>query len=138
MRNFIRHPAEAPLTYCLKQDTPVNIEKLHNLGHGGLSFYLNEAVPVGTVMQITIPNLKYHFSEEGIVVWSRKQKDNCQIGLRFTDDKSTFRMRMIEQVCYIDAYRRKINFIESKDLSWKEAADEWIKKYARAFPIQEY
>ncbi len=137
MRTFIRHPAEAPISYSLKKDEPVNIQKLKDLGHGGLSFYTNENIPVGTIMQITIPNLKYHFCEEGVVVWSRPYKGHYQVGVKFSNDKSAYRMRMIEQICYIDAYRRKIKSTQNKDMSWKEASDEWIKKYARAFPALE-
>lgn len=137
MRTFIRHPAEVPISYSRSPDAAVKIKSLKNLSHGGLSFYTSENVPIGTVLQITIPNLKYHFCAKGTVVWSRKNNAHYQIGVKFSDDKSTFRMRMIEQVCYIDAYRKKVKTTEHRELSWKEASAQWIQKYAGEFPSLE-
>jgi hypothetical protein len=41
---------------------------------------------------------------------------------------------MIEQICHIEHYRQEVLRVEGRKLSSKEAASEWISKYARDFP----
>jgi len=42
-------------------------------------------------------------------------------------------MRMIEQACHIEHYR-KVWSEKGRQLSAEEAAKEWIEQYAAAFP----
>ncbi len=41
---------------------------------------------------------------------------------------------MVEQVCYIEDYRRFVLMHEGRELSQEDAASEWIAKYAAQFP----
>jgi len=45
-----------------------------------------------------------------------------------------FRLRMIEQICQIEHYRKEVKLVEGRDLSAEEAASEWISRYASDFP----
>ncbi len=41
---------------------------------------------------------------------------------------------MIEQVCYIEQYRKEVLKKEGRKLSGEEAAMEWVEKYAKDSP----
>lgn len=43
-------------------------------------------------------------------------------------------MRMIEQICHIEHYRKEVERQEGRRLSSQDAADEWISRYAGDFP----
>lgn len=43
-------------------------------------------------------------------------------------------MRLIEQACYIEEYRKEVFSQQGRQLSEEEAAKEWIDKYAGIFP----
>jgi len=49
-------------------------------------------------------------------------------------ENEAFRMRMFEQVCHIEAYRKEKQSREGRKLSREEAAAEWISSYAAGFP----
>ena len=44
---------------------------------------------------------------------------------------------MIEQVCYIENYRRKVKEEQGRELDSKQAAMEWIARNASDFPDQD-
>jgi hypothetical protein len=41
---------------------------------------------------------------------------------------------MVEQVCYIENYKKMVYQTEGRQLTTEEAAMEWIGKYASQFP----
>ena len=41
---------------------------------------------------------------------------------------------MVEQICYIEHYKREVLKNEGRILSGKDAALEWVKKNAADFP----
>ena len=43
-------------------------------------------------------------------------------------------MRMVEQVCHIEHWKKEIREKEGRELTGEQAAMEWIKKYAKDFP----
>ena len=54
--------------------------------------------------------------------------------LDFEEKDKEYAMRLIEQACYIEEYRKEVLSIQGRQLSEEEAAKEWIDKYASAFP----
>lgn len=134
MRSYIRHPANIPLDYKAEKGKATHVQTLQNVSTGGLCFISETVLIIGTRLEVYIPNLKSDFREECLVVWCRKKRDKYEVGVKFLDDQTNFRMRMVEQVCYIESYRKKILAKEGRELTSKEASDEWIKKYAKDFP----
>jgi hypothetical protein len=43
-------------------------------------------------------------------------------------------MRMLEQVCHIESYRKQVRVNEGRELNDEEAALEWISRNAAGFP----
>ncbi len=134
MREYIRHPTDISIDYELADVVANQKEYLNNLSEGGLSFKSLRNLGAGTVIHIRIPLRAPVFEEDGLVVWCRKDGDSYEIGIKFTNPTSEFRLRMVEQVCHIEHYKREVKEKEGRDLTGGEAAMEWIRKYAKDFP----
>lgn len=136
-RAFVRHPTEIPI-----QITAVNLkgsisQNLIDISQGGISFKSPHKFSKGEVVEITIPFVTPLFKSKGTVVWSRRDGKSYEIGLQFHNTDDSFRLRMVEQICYIEAYRKKQLEMEGRELTSDEAAIEWIERYASSFPGNE-
>ncbi len=109
-------------------------ETLTNVSLGGLSFNSKHAIETGQKVSVCIPALDDDNYLSGTVVWCEKSRDGHEIGLEFEGKKDLFRLRMIEQICHIEHYRKEIRQAEGRELSSEEAAKEWISRYAGDFP----
>lgn len=133
MRQFIRHPSSIPLEYSVK-DIPSDPQSMLNISEGGLSFISKNRLELGSLITITIKTLKPDTQLIGRVVWNNElDSGEYLVGVKFTESEH-YRARMVEQICYIEQYRRRIFEEEGRDLSSEEAANEWISHYASRFP----
>jgi len=105
-----------------------------NIGLGGLAFLSSRPFEVMQLVTITIPVLDQNNRLTGSVVWCEKSGDGYEIGIEFEKSRDTYRMRMIEQICHIEHYRKEVERQEGRRLSSQDAADEWISRYAGDFP----
>jgi len=130
-RAFLRHPASAPIQVFPQQqsmDIPMT-----DISHGGLAFKSNVLLDEGTVLKICIPHVSPPFEASCIVRWRRKLDDaTFEIGVMFLDEQTRFRLRMVEQVCYIMQYQQQMA-VNGHELSFEEAAQQWIKANAKGF-----
>jgi PilZ domain len=134
MRQYIRHPSDIPISYKPEGTDEHTEENLRNIGHGGLSFTSKKPIEIGTTIHIRIPIRKPAFEAKGIVSWCHKENDCYEVGVSFATEHTEFRVRMVEQVCYIEHYKKEILEKEDRFLSGKEAAEEWVSKNAAGFP----
>lgn len=134
MRQFLRHPTDIPLRFQLTNQKASTRQVLRNIGHGGLCFRAREPIPLGTVLCITISLHGPPFEAQGTVVWCRPSGDAHDIGVRFADEETEFAVRMVEQACQIEHYKRAVLANEGRRLSGEQAAAEWIERYAEDFP----
>ena len=109
-------------------------DTLTNVSIGGLSFISSQAIEAGQKVSVCIPILQQDNYLAGTVVWCEKSKNGYEIGLEFEGKKDVFRLRMIEQICHIEHYRKEIKIVEGRELNSEEAAKEWISRYAGNFP----
>ena len=135
-REYIRHPCDIPLVFHLdNRGNPPLRETLSNVGFGGVCFSAPVPVEPGTGLVLEIPVVCPAFKGKGVVVWCRYTgEQHYDLGVRFKDPDEQFRMRMIEQICHIEHYRRKVLREQGRELSGEEAAREWIGAYAARFP----
>jgi hypothetical protein len=134
-RRFIRHTADVPIQVSTVPGRPARRQPGINVSEGGLSFVSEEKIPIGATIDIRIDQVEPPFEARARVVWIRPQdEDGWCVGAQFLDTADTFRARMVEQVCAIDQYRRKVESEEGRVLDRAEAAQEWITKYAGRFP----
>ena len=134
MRSFIRHPINIPIEFEAGEKQKRKTPELKNVSTGGLCFLSDEVFEKGELLRISIPNFKSEFTEDCVVVWCKKKGEKYDVGVKFLDDQTTFRMRMVEQICYIENYRKELLAKEGRRLTLKEASAEWIKKFAKEFP----
>jgi hypothetical protein len=107
---------------------------LKNVSIGGLSFHSPGALPVGQMVNINFPQLDAETFLSAQVVWNRKLEDGVEIGVSFADAEQIFQLRMIEQICHIEHYRKEMREHHQRELSSEQAAKEWIERYAAEFP----
>ena len=90
---------------------------------------------MGTELEIHIPIRKPELVFSGEVAWCSETSDGkYEIGVEFADEHLEYRVRLIEQICYMEHYRKKILEEEDRKLSGTEAAEEWANKFAKDFP----
>lgn len=134
-RQFIRHPTDIPIRWKLGEVIPPGSEHLRNISEGGLAFLSQLVLPVGATIDINIPVENPEVSIRGEVIWCRVfAEGGYEVGVRFIDAAQRFKMRMVEQVCHIEHYKRELVEKEGRLLTSEAAALEWIKRYAKEFP----
>jgi len=111
-------------------------QNLNNVSAGGLCFHSDYFLPQGISLTVNIPNLESPFSENCTVEWCSKVKDHYDVGVSFDNYQTVLRMRMIEQICYIEDYRKEVLSNENRAISAQEASREWNEKFSgRIFKI---
>jgi hypothetical protein len=138
IRKFIRHPADVPIQVVLdwvedEIDETVD-QTITNVSLGGLAFMSQTPLEVLQRVRICIPLLRQDNHLVGNVVWCEKNTRGYEVGIEFEKSRDVFRLRMIEQICHIEHYRKEVERLEGRMLTSQEAAGEWIPKYAGDFP----
>jgi len=139
-RKYERHEADIPIEVRLSDLVAHNKEYLNNISFGGLSFRSHSNVAPKTIIKIRIPLVRPVFEANAEVKWCNQNKTEAgifDVGVEFISgatDKEKFRIRMLEQICHIEAYKREIRESKGRSISGEDAALEWIAKFADKFP----
>ena len=107
---------------------------MSNVSEGGLCFQADRDIDLTSQVRIKIPFTEPVFEAVGEVAWCQRVNSHYEIGVKFIDEQTEFKLRMVEQICHIEEYRKNMLEKEGKELSGEEAAMEWIAKYAGDFP----
>jgi len=134
MRQFIRHPSDIPIEYSFSKMVADEREYLKDISQGGLCFRASGNIVPGSAIYIKIPIHKPVFEAHGVVAWCRKANGHYDVGVEFKDVSTEFSVRMVEQVCHIEHYKKEVLAKEGRRLTGEEAAMEWIAKNAADFP----
>ncbi len=128
----IEHPRDIPL--LLEQSNPP--PHLHDViaRSGSLSCLDSHQREPGSLLRISLPDLSDDYWAWMRVHWCCRQADYFQLGLDFLDSEQAFRFRLGEQIAQINRYRQQIQCEEGRRLNQEQAAQEWIGKFAAAFP----
>ena len=136
MREYIRHPSNIPIECTVIDNRDGGVRSLQNISRGGLSFTSKQSVNEGALVTVQIPGRDVE--AHGRVVWCKKHNGSYDVGVSFVNADDAYTMRMVEQVCYIEQYRRQVKQLEGRELTGAEAASEWIERYAESFPHPEF
>lgn len=131
-RQFIRHPSTIPIQFRLGRQQ--YRRQVRDVSHGGLCFSSNDAVEAGNTIRVEITACEPTFHAEGLVRWCRPDGDVFLIGVEFNEQSVRFAVRMVEQICYIEAYRRELEEKTGEKLDSQQAAARWIGEFASRFP----
>jgi PilZ domain len=134
MRQFIRHPADIPIEVSAGDQLAHATRHTYNVSFGGLAFQSDSELEPGIVVNVRIPFVRPMFETKARVVWCGAHEGGFELGVEFLDPEDAFRARMVEQVCYIENYKKAVYRTEGRLLTAEEAAMEWIRKYASRFP----
>jgi hypothetical protein len=137
MRSYIRHPTDVPIELSPAEQIGDEHLRIKDVSVGGLSLKSDIALKPKTLIKIKIPLVEPPFEAHGKVVWCKMSHSDYEIGVEFIDEQDAFAARMVEQICHIEHYRINVKETEGRDLNIEDAAQEWIKKYARDFPAFE-
>ena len=122
-----------PIEFSIGSDS-INPERRKNVGQGGLCFRSHIRLIPGAAIDLVIPLPLTPLKVHGVVAWCRAAGRGFDVGVRFDQDKSAFVMRMAEQICHIEQYRREVFVREGRLLTRDECAAEWITRFAAHFP----
>lgn len=135
MRQYIRHPINMPIEIRTEDDGLMSAFQAQDISLGGLAIRSGVAVAPGAQVAIRIAYVEPVFEARARVVWCRPNRaTGYDLGVAFLDAQDAFLARMVEQLCYIEDYRKTVWRDEGRQLSSEDAAIEWITKYAARFP----
>ena len=132
-RFFIRHPSDVPIVVQLEDCILLKEESLSNVSVGGLTFISDNPFNLNSTVKIKICLVNPPFEARGRVVWCAGSSGRFDVGVEFIETKDAFRIRMVEQICHIEHYKREIRVKDGRSLSGREAALEWIDRFAGSF-----
>lgn len=131
-RAFIRHPADIPLDVS-PVSLPAAPGAIRNLSTGGLAFSSPRSYPLGGDVNLVIRCCPQALEICGQVVWCEPRDGEYEVGIAFYGPNDAYQVRMVEQICQIEKYRREVFNREGRLLSQEQAAREWIDRYADDF-----
>ena len=138
-QGYIYHPSDIPtkISLCTKRNLSHNTAS--DSGNIGISVRTPHFYAMGTPLEIEIAIQDPAFKASGKVSWCIPEKDGMfRTGIVFDDTDTAYSVRMIEQICHIEHYRKEVEQREGRRLSQEAAAIEWIKKFAHDFPSLEF
>lgn len=127
-------PIQVNLDWADDEDDETTDQTITNVSLGGLAFLSHKPLEILQRVRISIPLIQQENYLVGNVVWCEKSDPGYEIGIEFEHSRDVFRLRMIEQICHIEEYRKEVAQQEGRKLSSQEAAKEWISKFADDFP----
>ena len=132
LSGFIHHPSAFPLSYKRlwfnKDNDSENAQAI------GLCFRSEKYLKPGISVEISIPLRGEEQKFRGKVVLVRNMDDYFEIGIWLTQAADVHRARIVEQICNIETYLRTKKHQEGPFVSNERVAEEWVSKYAAAFP----
>lgn len=136
MRKFIRHPSGIPLAIAVNPPERGLLPRtpLRNISQGGLCFTAPQPLSEGISVTLGIDVCRPPFHAIATVVWCRKVSEGFDVGVKFEDPVTEYSVRMVEQICHIEQYRKDIRQREGRELTSQQAAEEWIASNAKNFP----
>ena len=127
-------PIHVTLDWVEDEDDETVDQTITNVSLGGLAFMSQTPLEVLQRVRVCIPLLRQDNHLVGNVGGGEKNTRGYEIGIEFEKSRDVFRLRMIEQICHIEHYRKEVERLEGRMLTSQEAAGEWLPKYAGDFP----
>jgi hypothetical protein len=98
----------------------------------GLSFISDTCYTPGMIFSIRIPLVVPTFGVLAEVEWCQPHDKNYEVGAKFLQIKEGFRIKTVEQLNFIEEYRKKVYFNEGRSISPEEANAELIQYYRQS------
>lgn len=132
-RQFVRHPSSIPIEIRLIEGSRQSV-CISDVSMGGLAFAFHWRLAIGVMLEVRVPGLADQIVFSGRVVRCGRMGREWMVGISFEDKQDAFRMRMVQQICHIEEYRKRVLAQEGREISSEVAGAEWIACYAAHFP----
>lgn len=132
---YIQHPCSIPAQISLCEAPYTESHQKDASIHTGISLVTDTFFATGTELEVEISIHQPGFKATGKVAWCLPIEDGLfRTGICFNDADTAYKVRMVEQLCYIEQYRRTVEREEGRKLNQEDAAREWITYFAKDFP----
>ena len=133
---FIHHPAAYPLTWRrvrrLKwKKTGAPDMQAANIG---LCFESEKYIKPGTELELEITLRGETQKFGGRVILVKNMGERFEIGVWLSTKEAAGRIRIVEQICHIEAYLKHKRHFDGPFVSPERVAQEWISQFASRFP----
>ncbi len=134
-RHFIRHPICYPLQFEHATKRLKACSRTANMSEGGLLFLSKHKIPLGDFIVLKLPLQDKVFKVTAKVVHIEKDKASnlYNVGVAFWRYSDAFKVKLVEQIYIIDEYRILRSVQLGREISLKEASEEWVAKYSKRF-----
>ena len=136
-RHFIRHPICIPLEFQRMKDTAKKKHRSEtvNMSLGGLLFLSRARIAPGTEIVVSLPFKDKVFKVHGSVVRCDRDQESklYQTGISFGRVAEAFKVKLVEQLHFIEEYRCLRSIQLHREVSLQEASREWIQRYSKQF-----
>lgn len=135
-RRFIRHPICYPLEFEYPTNKVRGLSRTINISEGGLLFLSKHKAHPGKIIVLKMPLMNRLYKVSAKVVHVNEDAENPKlynIGVSFYRFSDAFKVKLIEQVYLIDEYRSLRSLQLGREISFKEASKEWIRRYSKKF-----
>ena len=134
-RKYIRHLLVSPLEYQVAEGLEYAASHTVDVSEGGLLFTAKQKVEAGTVINIQIPLYEKTFRIKAKVIHVAQDLETglFKVGVAFCTYSDAFKVKLIEQIYLIEEYRDLRSLQLGREISLKEASEEWIKRYSERF-----
>ena len=132
---FIHHPAGVPIEIRRLWFSGWRMRPRAERSDIGFIFESERYLPPGAAVEVTIPMRTDAERFRGKVVLVRHNGACYEIGLWLPVPEEAGRLRIVEQICHIEAYLQQRKYAEGPyALNRDRVAAEWIDRYAGNVP----
>ncbi|MEE8359988.1 MAG: PilZ domain-containing protein [Candidatus Omnitrophota bacterium] len=135
-RRFVRHPICYPLEFEYAPKRILERSRTADVSEGGLLFLSKRQLQTGKTIILKLPLQNKLFKVKAKVVHVNQDKENPKlynVGVSFYRHSDAFEVKLVEQIYLMDEYRALRSLQLGRDITFKEASLEWVKKYAKKF-----
>jgi c-di-GMP-binding flagellar brake protein YcgR len=135
-RRFVRHPICYPLEFEYAPKNILERSRTVDVSEGGLLFLSKRSLQAGKTIILKLPLQNRLFKVKAKVVHVKQDKENpslYNVGVSFYKHSDAFEVKLVEQIYMMDEYRALRSLQLGREVSFKEASLEWIRKYAKKF-----
>ncbi len=135
MKRTIIHPPVIPLNITKCDEPDLDKKNLRKKDRIRLAIQSEVLIEPKSEVQINYPVTDQDYIVTGTVIKCEEDNDQYNVVVEFSDPNNVTRVRMVEQICRIELYKREVLKNESRSITKTQAALEWIDKYAKDFMV---
>ncbi|WP_210395291.1 PilZ domain-containing protein [Motiliproteus sediminis] len=133
MSHQISHPAGIPINCRCSATSTVTPAALQNISDEELCFQSPTPFDLCARVTLSIDLFDPPFHGEAWVIGCHPDGDRFEVRVRLLDPDKAFDLRMAEQLCHIEHYKRQRAQELMQQINDDTAAREWIERFAESF-----